>query len=86
MLVQLSLKELNLLYLSTATFLKQAEVEAKEFPSPFFDEQYKDMDQLVTKVQTIMYAEADRIDYEMFRDMVDNMNEAQQEDRVLGNI
>lgn len=65
MLVQLSLKELNLLYLSTATYLKQAEVEAKEFPSPFFSNQFKDMDQLVTKIQDIMYAEADRLDKEI---------------------
>ena len=85
MLVQLSLKELNLLYLSTATYLKQAEVEAKEFPSPFFDGQYKDMDQLVTKMQTIMYAEADRLDNEI-QDYVHSMNEAQHEDRVLSNI
>jgi hypothetical protein len=86
MLVNLSLQELNLLYLSTATFLKQAEVEAKEFPSPFFENQYKELDQLVTKIQDNMYAEADDIDYHMFRDMVDGMNEAQHEDRVLGNI
>ena len=85
MLVQLSLKELNLLYLSTATYLKQAEVEAKEFPSPFFDTQYKDMDQLVTKMQSIMYAEADRLDNEI-QDYVHSMNEAQYEDRVLGNL
>lgn len=86
MLVNLSLQELNLLYLSTATYLKQAEVEAKEFPSPFFENQYKELDQLVTKIQDNMYAESDRIDYEMFRDMVDRMNEYQYEDRVLGNI
>jgi hypothetical protein len=86
MLVNLSLQELNLLYLSTATYLKQAEVEAKEFPSPFFENQYKELDQLVTKIQDNMYAEADDIDYEMFRDMVDRMNEYQYEDRVLGNI
>lgn len=85
MLVQLSLKELNLLYLSTATFLKQAEVEAKEFPSPFFDGQYKDMDELVTKMQSIMYAESDRLDNEI-QNYVHSMNEAQHEDRVLGNL
>ena len=85
MLVQLSLKELNLLYLSTATFLKQAEVEAKEYPSQFFSNQYKDMDALVTKMQDIMYAEADRLDMEI-QHYVNSMNEAQREDRELGNI
>lgn len=85
MLVNLSLQELNLLYLSTATYLKQAEVEAKEFPSPFFENQYKELDQLVTKIQDNMYAEADRLDNEI-QDYVHSMNEAQHEDRVLGNL
>ena len=63
----------------------------------YFDEELDKSIQLLNKIQTALHNEANRIDdvidevkterdYSAFKDYADSMNEAQSEDRKLGNI
>jgi len=64
----------------------------------YFDEELDKSIQLLNKIQTALYDEAKRLDdardyveskqrdYSAFKDYADSMNEAQTEDRRLGNI
>jgi hypothetical protein len=63
----------------------------------YFDRELDKSIQLLDKIQTALHNEANRIDdvidevkterdYSAFRDYADSMNEAQSEDRRLGNI
>ena len=63
----------------------------------YFDEELDKSIQLLNKIQTALHNEANRIDdvidevkterdYSAFKDYADSMNEAQTEDRRLGNI
>jgi hypothetical protein len=63
----------------------------------YFDRELDKSVQLLDKIQTALHNEANRIDdvidevkterdYSAFKDYADSMNEAQSEDRILGNI
>jgi len=63
----------------------------------YFDRELDKSIQLLDKIQTALHVEANRIDdvidevkterdYSAFKDYADSMNEAQSEDRRLGNI
>jgi len=63
----------------------------------YFDEELDKSIQLLNKIQTALHNEANRIDdvidevktdrdYSAFKDYADSMNDAQSEDRRLGNI
>ena len=63
----------------------------------YFDEELDKSIQLLNKIQTALHNEANRIDdvidevkterdYSAFKDYADSMNDAQTEDRRLGNI
>jgi hypothetical protein len=63
----------------------------------YFDEELDKSIQLLNKIQTALHNEANRIDdvidevktdrdYSAFKDYADSMNDAQAEDRRLGNI
>jgi ribosome-binding factor A len=63
----------------------------------YFDEELDKSIQLLNKIQTALHNEANRIDdvidevkterdYSAFKDYADSMNEAQSEDKRLGNI
>ena len=63
----------------------------------YFDRELDKSVQLLDKIQTALHNEANRIDdvidevkterdYSAFKEYADSMNEAQSEDRILGNI
>ena len=63
----------------------------------YFDRELDKSIQLLDKIQTALHNEANRIDdvidevkterdYSAFKEYADSMNEAQSEDRILGNI
>ena len=86
MKLELNLMELNSLYMAVSHQLEIAKKDAELFPSEFFNNQLDVAQNLVIKVSDALSDEVAQVDYEMFRDMVDSTNEAQHEDRVLGNI
>lgn len=85
MKLELNLMELNSLYMAVSHQLEIAKKESKEYPSEFFNKQLDIAQELVIKVSEALYDEANRIDTEI-QDYVHSMNEAQYEDRVLGNL
>jgi hypothetical protein len=103
MKLELTLLELNDLYYAVSKGVeKHTElVEIASRTTPELDKYFtKELDksiQLLHKIQTALYDEANRIDdvinevkterdYSAFKDYADSMNEAQSEDRALGNI
>ena len=103
MKLELTLLELNDLYYAVSKGVeKHTElVEIASRTTPELDKYFtKELDksiQLLHKIQTALYDEANRIDdiidevkterdYSAFKEYADSMNDAQSEDRALGNI
>ena len=103
MKLELTLLELNDLYYAVSKGVeKHTElVEIASRTTPELDKYFtKELDksiQLLHKIQTALYNEANRIDdvidevkterdYSAFKEYADSMNDAQSEDRALGNI
>jgi uncharacterized protein YktA (UPF0223 family) len=95
--LELTLLELNNLYYVVSKGVEKHKelVETAKEDTPelrgYFDEELDKSIQLLNKIQTALYNEANRIDdviddYFAFKECVDSMNEAQNEDRRLGNI
>lgn len=60
--LSLSLSELNELYYAMSVFTKQAEKDAKDFPSEFFSKQLETAKSLTEKVQTALWDEVKQVD------------------------
>ena len=60
--LSLSLSELNELYYAMSVFTKQAEKDAKDFPSEFFSKQLETAKSLTEKVQTALWDECKAVD------------------------
>jgi predicted DNA-binding ArsR family transcriptional regulator len=101
--IELSLLELNDLYYVVSKGVEKHKeyVEIAKRTTPelekYFDRELDKSIQLLDKIQTALYNEANRIDdvidevkterdYSAFKDYADSMNDAQSEDRRLGNI
>ncbi len=95
--LELTLLELNNLYYVVSKGVEKHKeyVEIAKRTTPelrgYFDEELDKSIQLLNKIQTALYNEANRIDdviddYFAFKEYADSMNESQSEDRVLGNI
>ncbi len=101
--LELTLLELNDLYYVVSKGVEKHKeyVEIAKRTTPelrgYFDEELDKSIQLLNKIQTALYNEANRIDdvidevkterdYSASKDYADSMNDAQSEDRRLGNI
>jgi hypothetical protein len=100
--IELTLLELNQLYYATGKLVEQNESHLKELGRNvssinYFKDELNKSILLRDKIQTALYDEANRIDdiinkvkterdYSAFKDYADSMNDAQAEDRRLGNI
>lgn len=96
--IELSLSELNQLYYAMTRYESLAKEEKEKYPSPFFDEQYQTAQTLTSKVQAALWLEVKKVDeaieyiakakrdYSQFDEYASNMNQAQAEDRLAGNI
>jgi ribosome-binding factor A len=103
MKLELTLMELNDLYYVVSKGVEKhkeyVEIAKRSTPEleKYFDRELDKSVQLLDKIQTALYDEANRMDdvinevktdrdYSAFKQYADSMNEAQSEDRVLGNI
>lgn len=100
--IELTLLELNELYYAASKLVETNEENLKELGKNissinYFKAQLDKSKVLRDKLQTALYAEAERLDkvidevktdrdYSAFEHYVNRMNEAQSEDRALGNI
>ena len=90
MKLELNLLELNELYYVVSKGVEKHRelVETAKDDTPelrgYFDRELSKSVQLLDKIQTALYDEANRLDETI--DYVRSMNESQSEDRILGNI
>lgn len=101
--IELTLLELNDLYVAVCDYNKKCKEQLNEFGKNvssinYFNEQLNRSNKLVIKVHTQLhnkvkeldeareYVENKQRDYSAFKEYADSMNEAQAEDRALGNI
>ena len=101
--IELTLLELNDLYVAVCDYNKKCKEQLNEFGKNvssinYFNEQLNRSNNLVIKVHTELhnkvkeldeareYVENKQRDYSAFKEYADSMNEAQAEDRALGNI
>ena len=98
MKLELSLLELNELYVATHRYTEQCRHEYNEYGKnvssiTYLAKQLDKAEELNKKVQTALYDEVKRLEKnvpnhidEEIEEYADSMNDAQSEDRILGNI